>query len=309
MTKRTLFIIIALLVVVDIAAAFWYLALRIENSGQSSDLFSSTDTSAIATADTIIESTVADVFKLTSHEALFVTREMAGERKTPLLSVKRAQLRWPASVNGNDSLANLERELLRKAFGRNYGDVSDAIGMYLDEPQFNFGNGHDYVKVNSVPDGIPAKHRNVRSVFVYPYSTSFALLVMEVDRYESNGESQSKHTAYVLYDRVRQHVIERSQILMAEQETSLLSVINKKIAKLNQEKNVDLLSASQVPAEICPVRSGIMFEFQEGDIAPASKGVIDIVIDYDQLKPFLSESFNKLVASNGGYWEYKALRP
>ena len=308
MTKRTLLIIIALLVVVDIVAAFWYLALRIENSGQSGDIFVRGETETAAQADTVIDSSLPDVFALGSDEAFFVSQEAAGTERGQLLSVKRVTNRWPQSINGSDSLVNIERELVRKAFSRSYGTLAEAVGSFLSEPQFNYGSGLAFTRVPQAAN-VPARNRNVRHVLVYPYSTSFQLLVMEIDHYGYSGDGWSKRTAYVVYDRVRQRVIDRDNMLIPGQETALLAVLNKKIAHINQTQHLDLLSASQVPAEVCPKRTGMVFEFQEGDIAPSSKGVIDVFIDYAALKPYLTDAFRTIVNHNGGYWEYKALRP
>ena len=309
MTKRMLLIIIALLVVVDIVAAFWYLALRIESSGQSGDIFVRAETDVAAQADTVIDRSLPDAFVVSRDEAFFVSQEAAGTERGQLLSVKRVTRRWPRSINGCDSLVNIERELVRIAFSRSYGTVTEAVNFFLSEPQFNYGNGLAFTRVVQVPAAVPAKNRNVRHVLIYPYSTSFQLLVMEIDHYGYSGDGWSKRSAYVVYDRVRQRVLDRDKMLVPEQETALLAVLNKKIAHINQTQHLDLLSASQVPVEVCPKRTGMVFEFQEGDIAPSSKGVIDVLIDYPTLKPYLTDAFRNIVNSNDGYWEYKALRP
>ena len=50
MTKRTLLIIIALLVIVDIVAAFWYLSARLEASGVGFDIFNMNDDRMVTAA-------------------------------------------------------------------------------------------------------------------------------------------------------------------------------------------------------------------------------------------------------------------
>lgn len=73
MSKRNLVIIIALLVIVDIAAAFWYLSLRIEASGESHDLWQRSDTTATV-ADTLTTASIPDTFDIKEFHAYHVSR-------------------------------------------------------------------------------------------------------------------------------------------------------------------------------------------------------------------------------------------
>ena len=68
MSKRSILIAIALLTIIDIIAAFWYLALRLEREGGSHDLFErSHDSTALVSADTLDVVSVPDTFELSAR--------------------------------------------------------------------------------------------------------------------------------------------------------------------------------------------------------------------------------------------------
>ena len=54
-------------------------------------------------------------------------------------------------------------------------------------------------------------------------------------------------------------------------------------------------------------RKGILFLFAVGAIAPPTEGTVEVFVDYDTLKPLFTQLFQRLVADNEGYWDYKPL--
>ena len=57
-----------------------------------------------------------------------------------------------------------------------------------------------------------------------------------------------------------------------------------------------------MPAEICCRKNGIIFQFKQGAISSSS---IDILLDYDKVKEFMTKDFQLLVDNNEGFWVYK----
>ena len=89
MSKRNYFIIIAILVAVDIATAFWYLAGHINSDGKN-DFFSAG--SELATdADTLIENFVPDKYQTIEYNAFFVSKApvIPSDQRTYYTSIKR----------------------------------------------------------------------------------------------------------------------------------------------------------------------------------------------------------------------------
>lgn len=309
MTKKNLIITIILLAVIDLLAAGWYMSRRIEASGKSQSLFDQRDsTEVIAMADTVTSASQADVFDKEQHNTYYFianSPNIHGDETSYYTSIKHVKVRWPKKINGNDSPEELNKELIRKAFGNSQSQLKDARYMYLKTPSFNKPIGSDYHTLSKAPRIYPV-YGNVSQVMVYPYMTSQRLLVMEIDKVEYNGNTTLENTTYVHYDRQNQRLLSRVDILMTdvEKETKLLKTINKKIDELNRGRGEDrqLQHALNVPAEICCRKNGILFQFKQGTI---SSSPIDIMIDYDKVKDFLTKDFELLVDNNDSYWVYK----
>ena len=292
MTKKNLIITIILLAVIDLLAAGWYMSRRIEASGKSQSLFDQRDsTEVIAMADTVTSASQADVFDKEQHNTYYFianSPNIHGDETSYYTSIKHVKVRWPKKINGNDSPEELNKELIRKAFGNSQSQLKDARYMYLNTPSFNKPIGSDYHTLSKAPRIYPV-YGNVSQVMVYPYMTSQRLLVMEIDKVEYNGNTTLENTTYVHYDRQNQRLLSRVDILMTdvEKETKLLKTINKKIDELNRGRGEDrqLQHALNVPAEICCRKNGILFQFKQGTI---SSSPIDIMIDYDKVKDFLT---------------------
>ena len=310
MTKKNLIIVIILLAIIDMLAAGWYMSRRIEASGKSQNLFDQRDsTEVIAMADTVTSASQADVFVKLQHNTYYFianSPNIKGDETSYYTSTKHVKVRWPKKVNGDDEFETLNKELIKKAFGNSQGKMKDARYVYLNTPNFNkpLGEG-EYHSIVKAPRVYPV-YGNVSQVLVYPYMTSQRLLVMEIDKVEYNGSTTTENTSYIHYDRQNHRVLSRLDILMADvdKESKLLKLINKKIDDLNKSRgeNNQLQHAINVPAEVCCSKKGLMFQFKHGSI---SSSPIEILLDYDKVKEFMTKDFELLVDNNEGYWLYK----
>lgn len=310
MTKKNLIIVIILLTIIDLVAAGWYMSRRIEASGKSQSLFDQRDsTEVIAMADTVTSATQADVFDAMQNNTYYFianSPNIKGDETSYYTSTKHVKVRWPKKINGDDEFESLNKELIKKAFGNSQGKMKDARYVYLKTPNFNkpLGDG-EYHTLSSAPKVYPI-YGNVTQVLVYPYMTSLRLLVMEIDKVEYNGSTTTENSYYIHYDRQSHRVLSRLDILLADidKESKLLKTINKKIDELNKGRGEDkqLQHALNVPAEICCRKNGIIFQFKQGAISSSS---IDILLDYDKVKEFMTKDFQLLVDNNEGFWVYK----
>lgn len=309
MTKRNLIIIIILLTIIDMVAAGWYMSRRIETSGRSQSLFDQRDsTQVIAMADTVVSSSQADIFDKLQHNTYYFTANtpiIKGDETSYCTSTKHVKVRWPKKVNGNEELNELNKELIKKAFGNSQATMKDARYVFLNTPSFNRPVGDDYRSLVKAPRVYPV-YGNVTQVLVYPYMTSQRLLVMEIDKVEYDGSVTVQNSTFVHYDRMQQRVLSRLDILEADvdKENQLLKVINKKIDTLNKGRadNNLLQHALNVPADLRCGKKGIVFEFKQGSI---SSGPVDILVDYDKLEPFMTKEFQQLQENNEDYFVYK----
>ena len=279
MTKKNLIIVIILLSVIDLVAAGWYMSRRIETGNKGDSLFGGRDSTEVITeADTVVTTNVADVFDKEQHNAYYYignTPAVGGDKSTCYTSIKHVKVRWPQSRY-----------------------------VYLNTPTFNKPMGDDYHSSVKAPRIVPI-YGNVSQVLVYPYMTSQRLLVMKVDKVEYNGHATVEDNYFIHYDRVRHRVLSRIDILTADvsKENQLLKLINKKIDILNRGRGDSnhLQHALNVPAELCCSSKGILFQFRQGSI---SSGPVEVQIDYDDVKPYLTDGFAQMLANNEDYHIY-----
>ena len=309
MTKKNLIITIILLTIIDALAAGWYVSRRIEAGENSQSFFDQRDsTDIVVDADTVTTVSQDDLFDEPQHNTYYYianSPSITGDNSTRYTSIKHVKVRWPRKVNGDGDLEKLNKELIGKAFGNTQSKMEDARFVYLNKPNFNkpIDDG-DYQKLSSAPTILPV-YGNVSQVLVYPHMTSLRLLVMEIDKVEYNGTSTVKNEYFIHYDRQRQRVLSRIDILAADvdKENKLLKVINKKIDDLNKGRgdSRQLQHALNVPAEICCTKNGILFQYKQGTIAD---GPIEVLVDYDKVEPFFTADFKQLMDNNGDYKVY-----
>ena len=312
MTKKNLIITICLLAVIDLVAAGWYMSRRIE-AGGSQSLFSQRDSADVVTeADTLVTTFQEDLFDEEQHNAYYFianTPSVGGDNSSRYTSIKHVKVRWPSKVNGDSNFEELNKELISKAFGNTQSQMKDARYVYLNKPSFNKPIGDDYRKLSTAPAIVPV-YGNVSQVLVYPYMTSQRLLVMEIDKVEYNGSTTTESDYFIHYDRQRQRVLSRLDILTADvdKENKLLKLINKKIDDMNKSRGdqAKLQHALNVPAEICCGKKGVKFEYKQGTIWTTP---IEVIIDYDQLDQFFTQDFKQLIKENDEYKTFDDLKP
>jgi hypothetical protein len=301
--------VIILLVIIDMVAAGWYMSRRIEASGRSQSLFDQRDTTeVIAEADTVVSSSQADEFdkvQLNSYYFMANTPSIKGDESSYYTSTKHVKVRWPKKINGNDELTELNKELIKIAFGNTQSSMKDARYVFLNTPKFNRPVGDDYRTLVKAPRVYPV-YGNVSQVLVYPYMTSQRLLVMEIEKVEYDGSSTVENSTFLHYDRMQQRVLSRLDLLVADvdKESQLLKVINKKIDTLNKGRGDSnlLQHALNVPADVHCSKKGMLFGYKQGSI---SSSPIDILVEYDKLEPFLTKEFQQMLENNDDYYIYK----
>ena len=306
MTKKNLIITIILLTIIDALAAGWYVSRRLEAGEKSQNIFDLRDTTeTVVEADTVVTTFQADLFDELQHNTYYYianSPSISGDNSSRYTSIKHVKVRWPRKVNGEGELDQLNKELISKAFGNSQSKMQDARYVYLNKPTFNkpIGDG-DYHKLTSAPTIVPV-YGNVSQVLVFPYMTSQRLLVMEIDKVEYNGNTTVKNDYFIHYDRQRQRVLSRIDILTADvdKENKLLKVINNKIDDLNRGRgdSRQLQHALNVPAEICCAKKGILFQYKQGTI---SDSPIEVMVEYDKLEPFFTADFKQLMENNDEY--------
>ena len=302
MSKRSLIIIIVMLAVVNVLAGLYYLGARMESEGRSLEL-TDNDTNVTVQADTMPIVTVPDTFdEWTTHRRTYVSTDSDSETMLRRVSTLSVRMRLPRSVNGNDSLAALRRALARAAFGGDPLSISEAVSGFLAVPRWGTAVVNNYSAGTSATVATGANTIVITTtVTIEPRMTSQRLLVIAAERTEAMPGDTTTTTAYVHYDRLTQHVLDRGDILLPQAERKLLSLINEKIAVLNSEKHLELDAASRVPQSFRAQRTGLLFCYKKGELTSPKHGSIDVLVSYKVLGPCLTPKFKNLLWHNADY--------
>lgn len=309
-SRRTLILIITLLLIADIVAILWYLSLRAEISGESRDFWDTPSEEITTMADTVSLRSAPDTFNIIRQSAYFASDKPAipNDQNSYYTCHRHLALRWPTSINGSPSPEKLQRALIRFLTNSATGQLEVAITEWLNQPRFTTNTDFPFHKSVAAPHVI-AGYAYTEDIIIYPLLTSQRLLVMEIDHNTNNGETNHQSSAYVHYDRLKHQLLNPTDILDQHKENTLITLINNKISELNKQHRTPALEqTSRAPANICCRRTGIIFQFAAGDIAGISEGPIEILVPYTQLKPLLTSSFKQLLQDNDGWWEYKRLQ-
>lgn len=304
MTKRTYTIIIALLVALDIATGFWYIAGHINSDGKS-DIFDSDHGLAVA-ADTISDKSIDDKFEMIENDAYFVSNSpaIAGNMQTFFASIKRIKCKLPTEINGNSDLGDLMAAIAEKAFPGSHSNLDGGIQMFLKAPTFNY-KGIDYKVIDTAPT-IVAKYGNVQGVKIYPIFTSRNYLVMAIDLTSYDGDKTREKLLFVNYNRTSQTVLKKGNIFAANTDDDILELVNKKIEKLNEEEHESFKEASYLSPELYLRRNGIFFVYQPGEISD-DKDPIEVFVSFKTLQEYLTPTFRGIVSENADYNELKPI--
>ena len=311
-TKRSFFVVIALLVILDIAAAFWYIANRLNSDDEASNPLNA-EKMALRNevADsTILGETVPDKFEITEKSQYFVSTSpvTADKPRTHWTSIKRYKGRIPVSINGSEAIGDLLKEIEHRAFGLETGSISTCAATFLKTPRFNSNSPFDYKQVASEPH-IAEVYGNVATIKIFPTFTSDYLLVMAIDKQNYDGYRHTEHMSFVIYNRKRHQVLNQSNIFNRERNQQVLNLINAHIDELNAAgSSVHLSHAGTLPPEITLGRKGVLFVFDSGAIADSSEGIINVFVSYAKLRSCFTQEFKAIVDSNNGFWDYEPVK-
>lgn len=297
MTKRKLYTIIAILAVLDIAAAFWYAATHINSDGKGVELFGDDSTRAVAQADTLAQSQVADQFQAVEQNGYF--ESVPAQGGTPFTSVKRFMGRLPLSVNGNQRLSGLMDALSEKTFGLAGVSFSDNVANFVSHPTFNQVEPLAHKRLDHAP-AVVKGWGNVQGIKVFPKLGSRCFLVMAIERSSYNGQTSQEAVTYLTYDREEQRVLSRDNIYNTALDNELVQLLNRHLDQQRRGYN----HVSFVPDCIYPGKNGLVFVFPAGNVAPKAQGPVAVMLTYAQLAPFLTAGFAAKHKRDSGFRTY-----
>ena len=305
MTKRTLLIIIGLLVLLDSAAFFVYL-IGNSNSDGKSPIENVFRDSVATVADTIPSTFIEDKFDtITRNESFLSLDKMkVGNEFKSMKCMMKIKLIWPVAVNNNNDLSSLHRELLSRITSTSSDDVKEALDQLFEKPEFAHESTR-FVATGDDSDFAPEINKTMQQYRIFPYISTNYLLEMVVLAEKHNGSSLSRYMNIVHYDRVHHNVISIDKIFDLSKSDDILALVNQRIEAEKMSGTHDNWHETNIlPTEFLLGRKSVVFYLPDGSIAPRGTGLHEISVSNEDLEPYFTSYYSELLANDTNFVTY-----
>lgn len=306
MSKRTLFIIIGLLIFLDLAAFFIYFVGSSNRDGKSPLDFSiGNEERVVQIADTIPSVINEDRFDTIVKMSSFVSQDkiMAVDQEKGMLSSIKLKFVWPKLINKSESLSDLDHALMKKLTGTSYSSVQECIDKLLLHPRF-VRNSNRYTPLEYI-DEIEGPHHSKDTYRVFPKVGTAYLLEMEVLIEHYDGLSSHREMKVVHYDRMHNKVLNMEDIFDLSHSEDILALVNQGIEHLKTiKKNKTIHEIKFMPQEFLLGSKSVIFYMGDGTIANDGTGLYEVYVSNESLKPYFTDYYNELLNNDTSFKDY-----
>ena len=307
MTKRTLFIIIGLLVFLDVAALLIYLVSNSNRDGKSPLELTFDEDRIVLPADTIPSIVNEDRFDTIERKITYVSSDkiMVDGQSKGMLSSIRVKMAWPASINKSSSLTDLEHALIKKLLGVNteVTNMQECVERLISTPRFVKPSTHYVAGQYSEPTGAPHhSHYNYR---VFPMVGTASLLEMMVMIDSFDGTASHSEIKVVHYDRMHNKVLTINNIFNLSHSNDILALVNQGIEHLKTiKKNKTIHEIGFLPDEFLLGSKSVIFFMRDGLIASPGTGLYEVYVPNDDLISYFTEYYQELYNNDTQFKKY-----
>lgn len=306
MTKRTLYIIIGLLLLLDIAAILIYLAGNTNRDGKSAIDFTRDESTPVVVADTIPDRLSEDRFDTIARNGNFVSEQMVldDDKEKRMTCTVQFKVVWPQSINGKNKLKDLEEIIIKTMLGKNYNSINEAITSTIENPEFTKPS-RKFISVDKSMFGDTGAHHSMQLYRAFPYfRTNFLLeYVILVEKYD--GHNMHRSMSVVHYDRLHHQVIDMNDIFNFTHKDEILALVNQSIEKLKADKKNDLIHETTfIPSEFLLGTKSVIFYLPDGRIAPAGTGLYEVHVKNERLMPYFTSFYSELLNNDSHFDSY-----
>ena len=301
LTKRNLFILIGLLVLLDLASFFVYFMSHINRDGKNPIEYVMEKADSVSfEMDSVPAEFVVDKFDTIARIENYVSKNQmqVGATNKPMTCSVKIKMVCPKSINGNSNLDDLYTELMRHVSSNAPSNVNDAVEWLLDNPEF--AQPSSSYTVSTAVNPIDSLRYTMQRYRVFPYISTHYLLEMVVLVEKLSGKKLSRDMNIVHYNRVENEVIGFNQIFNASKENAILALINRNIAKEKKTgSHPNWHEALALPSEFLLGKKSVIFYFADGDIAPRGTGLHEISVSNQELEPFFTDFYKDVLKNDG----------
>ncbi len=286
MTKRTLFIIIGLLALLDVAAIIIYLsAPNREGKSPLDTTFDRNDTHT--QADILPDKTTIDDFESYQDTVNFLSTdkvEDGGELKRMSATVM-INLYWPKEINNSNQFLELQNALMLKLTGKTYPNAKTMFQDLISNPKFVKPSTH-FTRVDrdfSASRG--ASHTTRRYTVMPHFGTHFRLEMMVViDTFDGSSDSRSFYIVH--YDRQKGKIITNDEIFDNSSTRDVVALINQKIESMKIDGGLESMNEiTSIPKEFVLGEKSAIFYVEQG------QKYYEVKVNYSALEPYFTSYF------------------
>ena len=305
MTKRTLFIIIGLLVFLDLAALFVYMIGHSNSDGKSPIEYVLRDTVNTEMADTLPDKVIPDKFDTIAMSENYISHDRMGTGVNSVKMTCEVKLKfiWPKEINGNNKLDALSKELLSRLDLKGKNDAQDAASYLIKHPEFVV-QSTNFSRISS-DSHVSTINHTLQHYRVFPYITTNYLLDMMILVEKHNGIALERNMMIVHYDRVHHEVIPIDKIFDMSHAEDILALINQNIeAEKLSGNHPNWHETDVMPTEFLLGKKSVLFYFGDGAIAPKGTGLHEISVRCEDLNEFFTDFYNELRNNDANFVTY-----
>ena len=284
MTKRTLFIIIGLLMLLDAVAIIIYLSSKssLDNTFNNKDTHSQ--------ADVLPDKASIDDFETIQDTVNFLSTdkvEDGGEKKRMSATVM-IDLTWPKTINKSNQFLELQNALMMQLTGKTYPNVKTMLKDLTSNPKFVVPSTH-FTRVNLDFSASRGASHTTRRYTVKPHFGTHYRLEMMVIVETFNGHSDSRTFSIVHYDRQKGRIIANNQIFDNACTDDVIAVINQSIEEKIIKKNVNMHEVTSIPRNFVLGEKYVIFYVEQ------DSQQFEVKVSNERLAEYFTEYYNTMI--------------
>ena len=294
MTKRTLFIIIGLLALLDVAAIIIYLsAPNREGKSPLDTTYDNINQGTHTQADILPDKASLDEFEPIEDPVNFISTDKVddgGEQKR-MSSTVIIKLQWPKKINGSNQFLELQNALMTKLTGKTYPSVKQMVADLTSHPKFVKPTTH-FTRIDkdfSASHG--ASHTTHRYTVQPHFGTHFRLEMMVVTE-TLDGGKVSRTFSIIHYDRTHGKIITIDQIFDSASTSDIIALINQSIESKMIKQNIDMHEVETIPKEFVLGDNNVIFYVEQGS------NHYEIKVSNEDLRPYFTDYYNDLIIND-----------
>lgn len=293
MTKRTLVIIIGLLVLLDVAAIIIYLAGTKNHDGKSPLDFTIDKSNEVTLADTIPGTATLDDFETITDTVNYISTDKVPDRgdMKRMTSTIIINLAWPKTVNGSKQFLELQNALMTKLAGKTFPSVKQMVATLTGTPKFVAHTTHSTTINKDFSKSHGASQYTCRYT-VQPHFGTHYRLEMMVTTETFDGHSNSRKFSVVHYDRQKGKVITTDQIFDHASTSDVLSLVNQAIESKKINGSHNMHETTNLPQNfVLGEKSVIFYVEQNGEYH-------EVKVSNDDLNPYFTTYYKELIIND-----------